>query len=195
MSVTTWVETNPPNTEAASLGDDAIRSLKVSIAEGLSTSMYWPGTGGGSAASAGIMKLGAARTFYGTASQVSVGQSGQLMLTSDTSRLYAIPPTGAFVVGSVFGVDAATYPGNGVRWHTASGVTLNGSGTTQGYGVTYNGVPRVTASAWTTVDVGVALTVQPYQSGFSVQAYDKDFAPVAASKVSVLWMSLGTVTV
>jgi hypothetical protein len=195
MSVTTWVETNPPNTEAASLGDDAIRGAKVSVAEGLGTSMYWPGTGGGSAASAGIMKPGAARTFLGTQSQVSAAQSGQLMVTSDTSRLYQVGPAGGLMLGSALGVEGPSYPGAGIRWVASSGITVNGNLTIQGYGVAYNGLPQVIVSAWTEVNVGVYLQTSVYQSGFSVNALTAANAYVAASKVSVLWMSLGTVSV
>jgi hypothetical protein len=190
-----WDEAAPANTQAASLGDDAIRSMKTNVAGGLGTSMYWPGTGGGSAASAGIMKPGAARAFYGTQSQVSAAQTGQLMLTSDTSRLYEVGPAGGLMLGSGSGVDGPSHPGTGVRWVVNSGVTVAGSGTTQAYGAAYVSIPQVVVSAWTTVNTGVFLQTFAYASGFSVTAYNPTATAIAASKVSVLWMSMGTVVV
>jgi hypothetical protein len=195
MSVTTWVETNPPNTEAASLGDDALRSVKVSIAEGLSTSMYWPGTGGGSAASAGIMKPGAARTFYGTQSQVSAAQQGQLMVTSDTSRLYYVGNTGPVYLGGQFGMECSANPGVGARWVMDSGSSTNGRLITfqQSYAV----APRVVLGN----AVAGAISILPSvvsgvgTSGFTFTAYDVQGSAQGTDTVTSMWMSLGTVAV
>ena len=190
-----WDESLPSNTSSAALGDDEIRSMKTNIAGGLSTSMYWPGTGGGSAASAGIMVPGAARTFYAAESAVSAAQDGQLMYASDTSRLWYVGTTGPVYLGGQFGLECAANPGAGARWAMASGVTVNGSGTTQAYGVTYVTVPRVVASLQTSLDAGGTVTVQPYASGFSVQAYAADATAYPASTCSIHWMSFGTVAV
>jgi hypothetical protein len=194
MPVIGWDETAPADGDPASSGDDAIRSVKTNISEGLGTSMYWPGTAGGSTASAGIMKPGAARTFYGTQSQVSAAQSGQMMYASDTSRLYYVGATGPAYLGGQFGVDHAKHPTAGSRWHLASGISNNGG--LIAYGVTYGAPPTVVASLTTTADVGMLSVLTGVSTtGFYCGAYNESNTLLAASKCSVHWQSLGTVAI
>jgi len=189
-----WDEDAPADGDAASSGDDAIRSMKTNIAGGLSTSMYWPGTGGGSAASAGIMKPGAARTFYAAESAVSAAQDGQLMYASDTSRLWYVGSTGPVYLGGQYGIEAATNPKAGARWHLDSGASYNGGNIP--FNVTYGAAPRVTASLCTTASVGALSVITGVTTtGFHVGAYDERNALYAASAFTVYWTSLGTVAI
>lgn len=191
-----WDEDAPADGDAASSGDDAIRSMKTNIAGGLSTSMYWPGTGGGSAASAGIMKPGAARTFYAAESAVSAAQDGQLMYASDTSRLWYVGTTGPVYLGGQFGIDCASNPGAGARWHLASGVSWSGGLIRYGSGVTYGAAPQVVHSISTTAATGgMSVATGVGTTGFYVAAYNESNTIQAARAFVVYWTSLGTVAV
>ena len=114
--------------------------------------MYWPGSGGGSAASAGVMKPGSFRAGYGVESAVSLG--------ADTGRLYAV---GSDVPGNVYllqpSVDSLpVLSGNAIehpqslvttaRWVVSSGTAS--AGETKTFPVTYAGIPRVLVSVVTT---------------------------------------------
>jgi len=189
-----WDENAPADADAASSGDDAIRSLKTNLSGGLGTSMYWPGTAGGSAASAGEMKLGAARTFYAAESAVSKAQDGQLMYTSDKSRLWYVGTTGPVLVGGQFCVASAVNPGAGARWQLDSGVTFSGGWVP--FNVTYGVAPKVTVSLDTTLSKGALSCVTGVgTTGFYCSAYNAENVLYAASAYSVRWMSLGTVAI
>jgi hypothetical protein len=141
-----WQEGRPkgtdiPNAELASL----ITSQKQTFDSYIGKHFYWTESSG---LSAGIPRLsdgsagpGSARVFYGTASQVSAvpNMSGKLMVTSDTSRFYALQSTQSNLLG---GVSAIAYSGAG-----ASAAT-----------VTQNTMYRVQSSL-TTVNIGSAGTV------------------------------------
>jgi len=194
MATIGWDEAAPADGDAASSGDDAIRSLKTNISGGLGTSMYWPGTAGDSAASAGVMLPGAARTFYAAESAVSAAQDGQLMYASDTSRLYYVGTTGPSYLGGQFGVDHALDPKPGYRWHLASGVSFSGG--LISYGVTYATAPVVVASLNTTAAEGaLSVLTGVGTTGFYCEAYDETNTKHSASAFSVYWQSIGTVAI
>lgn len=188
-----WDENAPANGDAASAGDDAIRSLKTNVSGGLGTSMYWPGTAGGSAASAGIMKPGAARTFYAAESAVSAAQDGQLMYASDTSRLWYVGTTGPGFIGGQFGIECASNPGSLARWVLDSGLT--GNGRTCTFSQTYGAAPRVFAlPAVTPSDVVVPVVTATSTTTFRIDAYNASFATYSADATNVYWFSIGTVS-
>ena len=195
MPTVGWDEAAPADGDAASSGDDALRSLKTNISGGLSTSMYWPGTGAGSAASAGIMKPGAARTFYGAESAVSAAQNGQLMYASDTSRLWYVGTSGPVYLGGQYGIEAASNPKAGARWQMASGVSRNGG--LIPFGVTYGAPPQVTISAVTSGSVGgISVVTGVSTTGFYSSVYDEtNTLYTALSAWSIHWLSLGTVAI
>ena len=194
MATIGWDEAAPADGDAASSGDDAIRSLKTNISGGLGTSMYWPGTAGDSAASAGVMLPGAARTFYAAESAVSAAQDGQLMYASDTSRLYYVGTTGPNYIGGQFGVDHALHPVAGNRWHLASGASYNGG--LISYGVTYGAAPTVVTSLRTTTEeAALSVLTGISTTGFYLAAYDASNNLYTPSAFTVYWQSLGTVAI
>lgn len=192
MAITTWDENAPADSDSASSGDNELRLLKVSVREGVDASMYWPSGVGGSAASAGIMKPGAARVFYGAASAVSTANDGQLMYASDTSRLYHIgPSTGAMFLGSPFVVEHLQNAGTGSHWAMLSGIGNNG--VTISFNQAYGATPMVVASAATTTAIAAVTTVSTSTTGgFVVSVYSTTSLSYAASTFSVHWMSIGT---
>ena len=186
-----WNEAAPADSDVASGGDDEIRSLKVAIADGLEPSVYWPGSGGGSAASAGVMKPGAARTHYAAASALSANANGTLMFASDTSRLYHVGAAGAIFLGSPFALEHVQNPGTNAHWVTQSGVGNNGSTIT--FAVTYGATPVAYASAYTTASViGLVVVSALSDLGLQVSVYSTSTVAWPASAFSVNWWSLGT---
>ena len=83
-----WSKSVPSGASRVSSGDDEIRSFKSYMQEWWEEEHY--GTDG-SAASAGVHKLGTARAFVGTTSQLSNptgDNAGRLMHTTDDGGLY-----------------------------------------------------------------------------------------------------------
>ena len=93
-----WVNATPAGSESLGLGDNRIRSMKTSVQEGLDNEHNWPATGG---AATGYHKFGSARAHFGTQSRVSASEAtdARLMVTSDSSRLFAINSDGTMLVG------------------------------------------------------------------------------------------------
>ena len=84
-NIGTWDEGIPDANEAVGLGDDRIRSTKSTVRTALDSEHIWPSSGG----TVGQHRLGSARAFYGTQSQVSASDTsdvanGRIMVTSDT---------------------------------------------------------------------------------------------------------------
>lgn len=83
-----WTTGLPSGTSKVSDGDAEFRSLKSYVEAWIEEEHY---ATGGSAASAGVHRLGSARVFVGTTSQLSnpTGDNdGRLMFTSDNTGLY-----------------------------------------------------------------------------------------------------------
>ena len=98
MSAISWNESVPSPTSAASSGDDEIRSFVTSVALGLQPSFYWPGSGGGSAASAGESQLGNLRMAH--ASTVTGGYpDGFLLLNPTRASVHHVGSSWTGVVG------------------------------------------------------------------------------------------------
>jgi hypothetical protein len=144
-----WVETDPPDTASAGLGDDEFRSLKTALRNALDSEHNWPSGGG---ADTGYHRLGSARVFVGTQSTVSSsGTIGRLQLTSDTSRLFGVGSGGTSLFGGATVLLHGTFPTGGVPqrsyWavemgqSTADLATADGSVTFDNSG--FSSVPRV----------------------------------------------------
>ena len=130
-----WDEAVPPITEAAGLGYARIQSDKTSTRMGLDAEHQWPTAGG----LAGYHRYGSARPFYGTQSRVSSdGTDARLMLTSDTSQLFAMSSVASFFIGGVAGLSVDSFPGGAApqkhRWVLSAGTSQTVSGSIQ---VTY----------------------------------------------------------
>lgn len=202
-----WNENEPSDSSGANTGASEIRSLKSNLAGGLSGAIYWPGSGGASAASAGQPVPGAWRAFYGAQSLVSAYADGAMYVTSDTSRLFGIGSSGTMFIGGAQVVEGPAPGAQNARWVMAAGVSANGSAfsygsvmsTTTGAAVlsplTYNGLPVVTFSLFTSALTVAVGYVQTLGTGSAlVQAvYNGGGAPPASS-FSVYWQSFGTVT-
>jgi hypothetical protein len=130
MSATSWSNletfTAPPaSTSTASSGDDYFRSFMSSIATGLATSFNWPGSGGGSLASAGVSLLGNARAARAGNSAVTGGYGdGFLLLNQAHISLHHIGSTWTGVLGHSGMVDHGGSIGSApftAHWLTQSG--------------------------------------------------------------------------
>lgn len=96
----TWDVTTPSGSSLVGQGPSVFTTMKSSLQSGLDAEHLWPDVGG----YAGVHRAGSARVFFGTASQVSSADTdGRLMLTSDTSRLYAVPNSQtSYLIGGRF---------------------------------------------------------------------------------------------
>lgn len=112
-----WTDGLVLGTSAASAGDDELRSFMTQFASGISASYYWPGSGGGSAASAGESKLGNGRCAR--SGNISGGfPNGFLSLNTAHVSLHHIG-TAPFMVGHSSMVEhvlPAFYPTFSTRW-------------------------------------------------------------------------------
>ena len=96
-----WDESRPVDSDQFAGFAAETRSLKSALAIGLAETLQWPGSGGGSAASAGSVNPGTARLYYDVQSNLSVptrawiGWQGSAasgagaFVASDTSRLFS----------------------------------------------------------------------------------------------------------
>lgn len=194
-----WDESSPGDGDLLGQGASAIRGLKENVALGVTPSMYWPGSGGGSAASAGVMRLGSLRAFYETNSLLSLGaDTGRLFYASDVSRLYYVNSSvSTLAVGHAWGIEKSASDATSVRYVVSTGTTYAGAGPS--FPVTYAGIPQVLLSFVTlqtepTYPVAVRIdSITP--TGFTVSGWSLDesneWAQVSGFWID--WMSIGTV--
>jgi len=191
-----WDENVPADTESVSLGDDRIRSLKTSLRQGLDVEHFWPSAGG----DAGVHRVGSARAYVGTQSQVSSsGLEGRLMFASDTSRFFHVGSGGTVYLGGPRNIEASDPPGGTAPqrhyWQEEWGVvTLDGTiSSSSSIGVTipnsgYSGLPYVFANIVSTgaPPVGRVAIGGLTSSSFYILATD------SPSVYTVNWRSVGT---
>ncbi len=206
-----WDESSPQNTDRYQDAAGVLRSLKTVLSSNLSQSMYWPGTAGGSAASAGQMLLGAARTFYdaqsnySTPSPVTQGtlfQNNNVAGGSIGPRLFgATTASGAtYFLGTNRLVEQQQWPGQTARWVVSTGTSTVSSGQTIAFGPTYDQPPLVDLGL--RVDLGsrgTAATVSVRTSTttcFRLNVSDISSVQTVFGTAGeyVCWMSEGTVT-
>jgi len=156
--------------------------------------MYWAGSGGGSAASSGQMKPGAARTFFAAQSVISANSDGCLFIASDTSRLFHVGSAGSTLLGSARAIEADSVPGGNARWVVSASTIPNGTNTA--HGVTYDGIPSVALSLTTSASTfGAAVISALTTGGITVEVYRVGSgAAYAAGVWSVGVISRGTAT-
>lgn len=105
MTTITWNESVPSGTSPVGTTPAYCQDLWPAIASGLATEHFWPGAGGASDASAGVLLPGASRAFVAARSASSAPNSqlsGRLFFASDTSRLLLYDSTGTFLAGTPF---------------------------------------------------------------------------------------------
>ena len=93
------MNSDPASSSTASFLDDAIRSVASALAAGLGTSLNWPGTGGGSATSAGRPALGSARVRYDAAPSAGLAMAGHLGVASTRGGFQHLDSTASYVLG------------------------------------------------------------------------------------------------
>lgn len=130
-----WVESVPSGTSLVGHAPGDFKSVWTAIATAMAREHFWPGSGGGSDASAGDLLPGATRCFADARSRSSVPSQGTARFFMDTtnSRLFAYDSTGTFLAGTSWyeemGVDAGSgywvrTAGNVASVPTASGTTI-----------------------------------------------------------------------
>lgn len=98
MSAIGWNESAPSPLSDASSGDNEARSFMSSIALGLQPSIFWPGSGGGSAASAGETQPGSLRMAH--SGNVTGGfENGYLSLRTEWGSVWHIGSAWTGMVG------------------------------------------------------------------------------------------------
>lgn len=192
-----WDENSPPESASAGLGDDNIRSLKTSVRAGLDGEHVWPSAGG----DAGVHRLGSARAYVGTQSQVSsAGTDGRLMWASDTSQLYHVGSGGTSLVGgsrvmSVGTTAGFTYPQRHqwveefgiVHMPAASGTSVSVTFPNSGY----SGIPYVWLTQNETSSAAAVSLTNWGAIGITPTSFII-YATGGSSDFTVAWMSKGT---
>lgn len=203
----TWTEGAPGSRSDVSAGAQAVRDLKIAFADGVEPSMYWPGSGGGSAASAGEMKLGTFRTFVASASALSSPtDNGRLFLDSGATRLYGptsnstqhwygsprhIAQTGSVATSARWVLEAGSFTYN------YKGAGSRNSADTVVFAVTYGAPPVIlVAQADSVVYAQFAQQIIPTAStttGFFPECASPSGTSMQPGQLSICqWMSLGT---
>ena len=100
-----WVDDKPERTDLVRDLGPLVRSQKTEFRAAIEKHFFWTESSGLSAGEPnhqiGSATTGSCRAFFGTESQVSTALSdGQLMVTSDTTRLYALTSVSSVMIGS-----------------------------------------------------------------------------------------------
>ena len=123
MTTLTWKETLPSDGSAVGRSPEEIRAHIQNTAKGLGEWVYWPGSGGGSEASAGQLKPGASRPFYAAESAISNPGPQHLFLASDTTRLFFFVSAETLLAGSIRYLEHKDDPGVDTLWAFQGGST------------------------------------------------------------------------
>ena len=120
-----WDETKPADADAVGMGAQEVRSIKSSIAAGLGLNLEFPGSGGGDAAIAGMLKPGSSRFFVSAEGATDLDDKrGFGVLHSDTSRLFVKTSDDTVLVGTPQAVENSLNSGIGRKWLMASETTI-----------------------------------------------------------------------
>lgn len=191
---------SPPDTQSAGLGDDAIRSVKSTLQQVVNDEHIFASAGG----VVGAHRLGSARVYVGTQSQVSsAGTDGRLMFASDTSRLFHVGSAGTAMVGAgPFGISMGSTTGMSFPqrhyWAAEYGTGITGSAGSARVEIPnsgYSGVPMILLTSRIPSLISAAAIVGHFaeENGthFVVQALNQ----LTGSTLSGFyfgWMSFGT---
>lgn len=206
FNVGTWDEAVPASGEGVGLGDDRMRSIKTTLRQALDSEHVWASSGG----TVGQHRYGSARAFYGpqssvSASDTSVVADGRMMVTSDTSRLFAVGSGGTTLLGGwgVLSVDTTagvTFPQR-TRWVAEFGVVeLTGGPDVTFPNSGFSGRPFLFVSIYTQPlgAPGVAGAASwgwklgyVNKSGFSGEIVDTT-NNVIRTDAGIMWLSIGT---
>ena len=175
-----WNENTPSGPQSMNSGDDAMRSIKTALRTGLDDEHNWPAAGG---SSFGYHRFGATRAFYGTQSQVSSsGTDSRLMMTSDTSRLFAVGSVSTVLLGTptvlLMGSQTPIAPPQRAHWVAEAQLKVKDEIDTVGTEVTFpnsgfSGIPIVMVSANSTSRNPVGSFRLPLSEAMSVWSLTK----------------------
>ena len=106
-----WDESRPESSDLVRDFGLVVRSHKTEFRAGVEQHFLWTESSGLSAGepeldASGATARGTCRAFYGTQSQVSAFRDGCLMVTSDTTRLFAVTETNSVFLGSARAITA-----------------------------------------------------------------------------------------
>ena len=189
--------TAPPGSlSTASSGDDYFRSFLSSFATGISPSYIWPGSGGGSNASAGVSQFGNARCAVAGNSAVTGGYNdGYLLLNQHHISLHHIGSHITAMLGHSGMIDHGVTTGS---WSVQSGVFSIVSSSAD----SLFGSKTVTFSpAYTTTPAFLQIQASPF-GGYAVSlstlttgGFTSNYSSLrvaGGSNASVFWESEGT---
>ena len=201
-----WDESLPTDSDYYSGLAKSVRDLKVTLATALANSMNWPGSGGGSVASAGIFNSpGRTYAFLDSAGTGAIAGPAANSLYSNTTgallietglnsvdsgvvfRLFDITSTKTNLLGSSLAVENGVPVKEGVRWAQDGGLTTTGAIT---FGPSYGVAPvvvAINADGTNLTPIVTAVTT----SAASVRVYT--YNGTLASSSTVFWTSIGTV--
>ncbi len=188
-----WSESLPSDSSLVVKAPGYARSIWRDITTGLSESLEWPGSGGGSVASQGELKLGTSKAFFDVRSNSSSAASethrGKFFFASDESRLLVYDSSYTIIAGTPFLIEHETYFA-GTTWveHFGSYTTDTGGTNVAGQvtlaGVTYAGVPQILLFSASTGHSHQATNVNPTFFTSSISG------PTGSN--TYRWVSLGT---
>ena len=103
-----WIEDKPERSDLIRDFGPLVRSQKTEFRAAVEKHFFWTESSGLSAGEpnhqVASTATGSCRAFFGTASEVSASRDGQLMVTSDTTRLYALTSASSVMVGAAAAV-------------------------------------------------------------------------------------------
>ena len=185
------------STSTASSGDNWFLSFVTSIATGLTGSYVWPGSGGGSLASAGVALFGAGRTARAGNSAVTGGYgNGFLLLNQNHISLHHIGSSWTGILGHSKMEDHGSGAG---RWVTQTGNYIIDAGLSDisfGTKTEVFGTPYAVAPPF--VELTVTSGAQQYivnVSNITTGGFSSVWSALAAANPGavVRWVSDGTV--
>ena len=143
MAIIRWDETQPSNSSKAGYGGKEVRSIKTSLAVGLSVGMEFPGSGGGDATIAGQLKAGSSRFSVEAEGASLIVERNMGVLASDTSRLFIKDSSQTRMFGSPMMVECSQVS-NQRKWVAASNTTtLPASNYTKSRVIPFNSIETV----------------------------------------------------
>lgn len=190
----TWTETVPSGTSLVGQFPDYAKSIWTTLALGMATEHFWPGSGGGSDASIGELLPGGSRAFVAaqSASSLPAQGSGRFFLASDVSRLFVYTSSTTVLAGTPFFDETLANPSGGLMARqTGSFATTATSGTTTvTFATAYSAVPQVYQSCSTNV---ILFSRQGVTAAQFVSAWSA-LAATGGASFTIYWESLGTMS-
>ena len=204
MSAISWTEALPSSTSTGGDVEKDFLSMMTSIALGFGPSFVWPGSGGGSAASAGEAALGQARSAVSTSGQTGGYGDGFLLLNPLHGSLHHIGSTSTGLVGHANMVDHGSASSLSAYWLIQSGSFFTSSVSTGSISLSfptpYGAIPIVQLGMYSVSGSPInyivnlsSITTAGFSAALSSLNTGGPFVPISNSLVTVFWESSGTV--